>query len=51
MRPPSLGHLARLLRSPREILRLSRGNIELWANLFVISWAVAFTLWQDSRPP
>ncbi len=46
MRPPSLGHLARLLRSPREILRLSRGNIELWANLFVISWAVAFTLWQ-----
>ena len=35
-----------MLRSPREILRLSRGNIELWANLFVISWAVAFTLWQ-----
>ncbi len=46
MRPPSLGHLARLLRSPRETLRLSRGNIELWANLFIISWAVAFTLWQ-----
>ena len=35
-----------LLRNPREILRLRRGNIELWANLFVLSWAVAFVLWK-----
>ncbi len=51
MRPPSLGHIATFLRNPREILRLRRGNmrtrsLELWANLFVLSWAVAFVLWK-----
>ena len=41
-----VGDLIELVRQPRELLRLSRGNVELWANLLVISWAVAFTLWQ-----
>ena len=27
-------------------LRFARGNLELWVNLLVISWAVAFMLWQ-----
>ncbi len=33
-------------RDPRELLRFSRGKVELWANLLVISWAVAFAVWQ-----
>ena len=36
----------RLARDPRELLRSGKGNVELWANLFVIAWAVAFMLWQ-----
>ena len=35
-----------LARDPRGLLRLSRGNLELWANLLIITWAVAFMLWQ-----
>ena len=27
-------------------LRFARGNLELWVNLLVISWAAAFMLWQ-----
>ena len=46
MQPPNIGNLVRLARDPSEILRFTKGNVELWANLFVISWAVAFTLWQ-----
>ena len=30
-----------LMHSVRE-----RGNLELWANLFIIAWAIVFTLWQ-----
>ena len=37
---------ARLVQDPRQLVRHARGNIELWANLFVIGWAVAFMLWQ-----
>ena len=33
-------------RNPRELVRYARGNIELWANLFVIGGMVAFMLWQ-----
>ena len=36
----------RLARDPRAFLRFARGNVELWANLFVLTWAVAFMLWQ-----
>ncbi len=43
--------LAALARNPWEMARrarsnIGRGNIELWANLFVIGWAIAFMLWQ-----
>ncbi len=33
-------------RDPGGALRAARGNVELWANLIVIGWAVAFMLWQ-----
>ena len=46
MQPPNIGDLVRLARDPSEILRFTKGNVELWANLFVISWAIAFTIWQ-----
>ena len=46
MQPPKIRDLIRLARDPDEILRFTRGNVELWANLVVISWAVAFTVWQ-----
>ena len=36
----------KLLSNPREFRRASKGNIQLWANLFVIGWAVVFMLWQ-----
>ena len=35
-----------LARDPKALLLLARGNLELWANLLVITWAVAFMLWQ-----
>ena len=38
--------LGRLARNPREFLRSGKGNVELWANLLVIAWAIAFMLWQ-----
>ena len=38
--------MLRLARSPREFLRFARGNVELWANLFVIGWAIVFLVWQ-----
>ena len=38
--------VARLAREPRVVLRLARSNVELWANLVVITWAVAFAIWQ-----
>ena len=38
--------MLRLARSPREFLQFARGNVELWANLFVIGWAIVFIVWQ-----
>ena len=35
-----------IARDPRQIRKYGRGNIELWANLFVIGWALAFMIWQ-----
>ena len=35
-----------LARDPRALLLFAKGNLELWANLFVITWAIAFMLWQ-----
>ena len=37
---------AQAARNPRELVRYARGNIELWANLFVIGWVAAFMIWQ-----
>ncbi|MXY46396.1 MAG: branched-chain amino acid ABC transporter permease [Chloroflexi bacterium] len=36
------------IRTPRDLWRAWRGNIQLWANLFVIGWAVVFMLWQGA---
>ena len=38
--------LPRLARDPAELVRRMRGNIEFWANLIIIGWAVAFVFWQ-----
>ncbi len=38
----------RLLRNPGEFWKASKGNIQLWANLFVIGWAALFMLWQGA---
>ena len=38
--------LTRFRGGPQELLASVRGNIELWANLLIISWAIAFMLWQ-----
>ena len=41
-----IGELLRLARNPSEQLRSARGNVELWANLLIITWAIGFMLWQ-----
>lgn len=38
--------IARAGRDPRAFLRSNTGNVELWANLVVLTWAVVFMLWQ-----
>ncbi len=38
--------IRRLARHPGEVLRPASRKVELWANLLVITWAVAFMLWQ-----
>ncbi len=42
----SNGIMTRLRRNPRELLATARGNVELWANLLIIAWALGFMLWQ-----
>ena len=42
----ALRGLRELRRDPGSWWRSSRGNIELWANLIVIGWAVTFMLWR-----
>jgi branched-chain amino acid transport system permease protein len=42
----AIGHLVRRTRNPGELWRLAKGNLELLANLSVITWAAAFMLWQ-----
>ncbi len=34
------------LRDAGTVMRFAKGNIELWVNLFVLTWAFAFMLWQ-----
>ncbi len=38
--------LARLTRNSSGFPRFAKGSVELWANLFIIAWALAFMLWQ-----
>lgn len=38
----------KMLRHPGRFWKASKGNIELWANLFVIGWAALFMLWQGA---
>ena len=33
---------------PRRVLRVPRSNLELWANLIILTWAVAFAVWQGT---
>ena len=40
--------LLRTARNPREFLVSARGNVELWANLLVITCAVGFMLWKGT---
>ena len=40
--------VGRLVSNPQELWRHAKGNIELWANLLVITWAVVFMLWQGT---
>lgn len=44
---PAVDNL-KLLRNPGQFWKESKGNIQLWANLFVIGWAVVFMLWQGA---
>ena len=41
-------NVGRLASNPQELWRHAKGNIELWANLFVITWAVVFMIWQGT---
>ena len=41
-----MSNMMRLAREPGEILSLARSNVELWANLLIIGWAIGFMLWQ-----
>ena len=36
----------RLLGNPQALLAPAKGNLELWANLLIIAWALGFMLWQ-----
>ena len=36
----------RLASDPQALWQAGKGNIELWANLLIISWALGFMLWQ-----
>ena len=38
--------LLNLASSPRALLVAARSNVELWANLLIIAWALGFMLWQ-----
>ena len=40
--------IADVLRDPRLLIRGARSNLEIWANLIVILWAITFMLWQGT---
>ena len=45
MEPNRIGGLVRLVRTPGGLLTSGRGNVELWANLLIIAWAIGFMVW------
>ena len=47
-RLPVLQALTNLLHDPRRALTLSRGNIELWANLLILAFALVFMVWKGA---
>ena len=48
MSSQAYGNLKRVVRAPGDLLRSPKGNLELWANLIVITWAAAFMLWKGT---
>ena len=46
--PMNVQNFLVVARDPVQLARLARGNIELWANLIIIGWAVAFVFWQGA---
>ena len=45
---PSWKGLIAVVRDPRKALTLSRGNVELWANLLILGFALAFMIWKGA---
>ncbi len=43
-----LAERLRAARDPQGLLAMVRSNIELWANLLILSWAIGFMLWQGA---
>ena len=43
--------LGSLARNPREFLRFRKGNVELWANLIVITWRLPSCSGKASASP
>ncbi len=35
-----------IVRKPQALVAAARNNVELWANLLIIGWALGFMLWQ-----
>ncbi len=46
MNPKGFIETLKLGLNPRELTGLVRNNVELWANLLIIAWAVGFMIWQ-----
>ena len=44
--PIAMGNVLGLADGEGRLKRLAADNIELWANLLIISWAIAFVIWQ-----
>ena len=40
--------IADIIRDPTLLVRNARSNIEVWANIIVIVWAVGFMIWQGT---
>ena len=40
--------MSMLPRNVGDVAALARGNVELWANLLVITWAIVFMVWQGT---